>query len=311
MHGIYRDQVWTGDGRMILDRGWRCNTITSSAWPLVAGLLRNDPALGGILYAAVGCGDSQWDSSRIVSDPWVTSLHDEVARQPIPFSDITYLDGGGSSSETPTNRIEITVRFSWSEQSQTLRELGLYGGDATELRDSGFLINHVIHPRIDLDGGATLQRRLRLTLTPQVPVGWLEAPPHWLGDLQIRFLEGVGTVFAKTLRKKEIDTIAAFARRELGELQSLGISIPETKLAQLRAKARLLLRTAADLTPVAELDDYRAREVLLTPAKTLADETGAAIDEIRCLKEQIGVLELTLDRQVLERTKVGKLVRSD
>jgi hypothetical protein len=308
MQGIYRDQVWTREGRLILDRGWRSNTITTTAWPLVAGLLRNDPALGGILYVAVGSGDPQWDSGPATSDASLTTLHDELVRQPVPIKDISYLDADGSPTQTPTSCIEITTRFSWSDQTRTLRELGLFGGDATAGKDSGYLINHLIHPRIDLGSETTLERTLRLTLTPQVPVGWLETPEHWLGDLQINKLEGVGMAIANKLKRVRILTIADMARHDLHGQQSEAVSIPLTTQAQLRATARLLLRTAAGLIPVAGLDGYTAGEVVLTAASTLAADTGVDLDQIHCLQEQIGVLRLTMDRDLLDGTRVVELL---
>ena len=47
-------------------------------------------------------------------------------------------------------------------EDHQLREFGLFAGGDTN-PDSGILINHRVHPRIDLDDGFPIERILRLT----------------------------------------------------------------------------------------------------------------------------------------------------
>jgi len=94
-----------------------------------------------------------------------THLAAEIARQALTPEQIVYLDDAGEPSETPTNCLEVAAEFKGknlvSNGFQSLREFGLFGGDATDVPDSGFMIDHVIHPRIDLSPGDTLERNLR------------------------------------------------------------------------------------------------------------------------------------------------------
>ena len=69
MRGFYQDEVRSKHGDLIFKGGWSCNTIVESAWPLVAGLLKNDPDLSGILFWAVGEGSDGWDTAQPAASP--------------------------------------------------------------------------------------------------------------------------------------------------------------------------------------------------------------------------------------------------
>jgi hypothetical protein len=85
----------------------------------------------------------------------------ETGRKPVAPQQIKFI--GGSF----TNQIEVSQDFVATDipngpLAWQLREFGLFCG-ATAATDSGVLINHRIHPRIDLQPGFTLRRTLRLT----------------------------------------------------------------------------------------------------------------------------------------------------
>lgn len=307
IQGIYRDQVHNNYDRLVFDSGWSPNTIVDAAWPLIAGLLKNDPALNGILFWAVGAGDPTWDAARATANPAATQLQDEIERQAVPVESIVYLDSNGIPVESPTTWIEVSASFTWPAEAQTLREFGLFGGNASKVKNSGYLINYVIHPRLELEAGATLTRHLRLSLRPEVGPERLEVPQHWLGASPVADLDGVGEAYTTALADAGIGTVGELAS---AEPTALSIALPLMKLVELRAKARLTLRAAADLTLIAGLLDRTAWEIIVTPTATLAADVGASEEAVQRLREQVSALQLTLDNQVLQRVTIGELAQS-
>ena len=126
-------------------------------------MMKRHEGMRGILYLAVGEGEDEWDATQPTPTPSISKLRKELLRQLLEADQITYLD---NQNQEPTNHLEITAKFFGadlvSNGFQSLREFGLFGGDAIEVTDSGFLINYVIHPRIDLTPEVTLTRRVRL-----------------------------------------------------------------------------------------------------------------------------------------------------
>jgi len=105
--GIWYDEVWkrTEDGSEALVEKTKKNhnIIVQPFTVLVAGLLAGDPSfLGGILFHAIGVGDSAWDTSGI-PDPskFATTLQSEVSRlQP---DGISYLKWGQGKAQSGTS----------------------------------------------------------------------------------------------------------------------------------------------------------------------------------------------------------------
>jgi hypothetical protein len=306
LYGQYYDQVWDRQGKLIADKGWQSNIVVASTWPLLAGLLKNDPALRGILFLAVGAGNPAWDGVRIPASPATEHLADEIGRRAIPAEDIIYLDPEGGMVATPRLRLGLSVSLSWPDESLTLREFGLFGGNATEDRESGYLINYVIHPRIDLAPGATLARRLELRLDARGGEDWLIVPEHWLSGLSIRHMDGIHDQFVAILTQAGITTVGALSRIEP---VALNVNMPPMNLVELRAKARLLLRTAATLTVIEGLFGHTARQVIETLPASLAEEANAPTATVAWLREQLSIIQVCLNAPVLARTTVGELVQ--
>jgi hypothetical protein len=282
------------------------NTIVDSAWSLLAGLLKNDPALHGILFLAVGAGDPAWDGTHTPANPAATQMQNEIVRQPVTAENIQYLNDNDEPVPQPTTRIEITASFVWPDQSQTLREFGLFGGDATDTPDSGYLVNYVIHPRLHLETGATLTRRLRLNIRPQVSPAWLELPQHWLSTSPVTHIDGVGEAYQVTLSSAGIETIGQLAAAEPTSLER---SIPLMKRVEFWSKARMVVRAVTALSSVPELFDRRVWDVLATPTAELVADTGLPEEVIARLREQISTLQVALDSQYLRRLTIGELVQ--
>ncbi len=111
--------------------------------------------------------------------------------------------------------------------------------------DSGYLINYVIHPRLELPAGNTLTRRVRFTLRPGAGSAggdWVGLPSHWLSKESPLLLDGVGNTYASALAGAEVKTIGALA--EIEPARGAARAIPLAKAVELRTKARLTVRTA-------------------------------------------------------------------
>ncbi|TVP48075.1 MAG: hypothetical protein EA350_03840 [Gemmatimonadales bacterium] len=304
MHGEYRDAVIAAAGRRPHWTRWRPNSIVESCWPLIAGLLGNEEGLRGILYLAVGEGDARWDDAPATRGPLARHLREEVVRVPIAPEDITYLGEGDEPSREPTPRLEIRVRLAW-ETPQVLREFGVFGGDATEAANSGRMINHVVHDRLNLGEGSTLTRQIRFSFGQGGLGHWLDPAEHWLGQEDARLVDGVGDAMASALRGQGILTVNELAVCE--PLNDRG-PIPLIPLVELRSKARLALRTAAEIRVSDGFLRLTAWEVLLTPTATLALNAHADVTEAAWLREKIGALEVALNHHFLSRVTVRELV---
>jgi hypothetical protein len=211
--GRYRDRLIDRNGRLIDDRGWRPNLIVDQARVLIAALLKNEPAIGGLLYWAIGTGDPAWDGRLIEPDAGRSTLVDEAARQALAEADIRFIDMDGRPSRMPTDQLEVRAVFDGDRLAAagvlSLREFGVFGGDATASAATGYLLDHVIHPRIDLTTGLSLERSLRLAF---VEVSHIEPTHTVLGaDLPARAIDGIGAVYARRLADSGIDTIGQMA----------------------------------------------------------------------------------------------------
>lgn len=159
--GEYRDALFSPDGKRIWETSWRKNLIVNSARNLLAALIKSDPQGAPAAYWAVGFGDPSWDGGNVPPDSarlTLTQLYNETGRKPLA-GQITFLGG------TFTNKLEITAQFTVANivgTNLSLREFGIFGGGSAAA-NSGVLINHRIHPRIDMQAGFTLERTLHLT----------------------------------------------------------------------------------------------------------------------------------------------------
>lgn len=303
MRGIFQNEIRDPNGKIIYLSPWMPNTIVQTAWLLMAGLLKNDPNMAGIAYWAVGSGDVTWDMRRPLANSGKTRLMAEFDRQAIEPDRIAYLNVNGNHAVTPTDCIEVNAVYTWPRQ-RVLREFGIFGGNATQAADSGYMINYVIHPRIDLAPGATLTRRMRFTFRPDINPDWLVLPRHWMGDAPVGRIDGIGRTYANLLEAAGFGTIAALAAMQQTVLVE---SLPMMKLVEIRAKARMILRTVANIQAVAGIGNLSAVEVLRTPPDTLAANSGASKEQIMRLQEQLGILQVGLDNRYLQEITVGQL----
>jgi hypothetical protein len=153
--GRYRDRLLGPDREPAWERPWERNLIVDELRKLLAALVKGDPQ---------GSGDVTWDAGNLPSEAarrTRTQLFTETARKQIPPGQVTFIGG------TFTNQLELTMQFTTADipggpATWSLREFGVFAG-GTAASGSGLLLNHRIHPRIDMQPGFTLERTLHLT----------------------------------------------------------------------------------------------------------------------------------------------------
>lgn len=150
MQGRFRDRIEKADGTRA-ERGWETNLVTYRALDLFARLLANQTGLNGPLYWAVGEGDSAWDAGAPKLDARITRLRREIYRKALdPVNEIRY--------DAETRTLHLEIRFESDEAVGTLREFGIFGGDATGAPNSGYLVNYKTHDKIEKKEGDVLER---------------------------------------------------------------------------------------------------------------------------------------------------------
>ena len=142
------------------------NLIVNSASILIARLLKdNKEPSGGITYLAVGTGASGWNLQNPPQpQPIEVMLFNEIARKAFTTQDVTFIDPTtGDPTEVPTNVVDYTGTFAETEAVGPIVEMGLFGGDATDLADSGTQINARNFPVINKTNSMTLTIIFRIT----------------------------------------------------------------------------------------------------------------------------------------------------
>jgi hypothetical protein len=163
--GEYRDVLRDRQGKIFWQREWQPNVVVNGLSNLLAALVMGDSRGQRLMYWAVGSGEDSWDEEPWPSDEDRRSrvaLYNETGRQEILPAQMTFIDAGGNPQTAIGNRLQIAAEFAVPPfPAGPLREFGLFSGsDGT---NPSILIDHAIHPRIDLQEGFTLQRTLRLT----------------------------------------------------------------------------------------------------------------------------------------------------
>lgn len=143
------------------------NAILVGAGKLIAGLLANESTFtGGLLYLALGKGDPLWDTAPVNPSFSDVALYDELGRQ-APDA-IAYTDAVGDPAppSTITNFIKVTTTFDYVHaiNGNYIREMGLFGGDATGLADSGLMLDAIRHAKVYKDSTFKWIRVIRLGL---------------------------------------------------------------------------------------------------------------------------------------------------
>ncbi|ASS74082.1 hypothetical protein CIG75_03165 [Tumebacillus algifaecis] len=155
-------QMYKVDGTILQEQELR-NLIVKSASVLMArrmapsdnaatynGTFQNHVA-NGFQYLALGKGVGTGNlQAPQAENPDLAGLRDEVYRKKI--SSWRFLNSDGTASTAPTNILELTTEITEAEaipdgqNNVPLTEMGLFGGDATDSKGTGFLFNHKVFP---------------------------------------------------------------------------------------------------------------------------------------------------------------------
>ncbi|GGS77795.1 hypothetical protein GCM10010156_40730 [Planobispora rosea] len=122
---------------------------------LIGALLCARPGArpAGLTHLAVGTGDPSWDTGPPPPDRARTALTREVAR--VRITALRHEAG------------VITARAVLPDLGGELREVGLFGGDASSRPGSGYLVSHIAHPPAPVPRA----REVRLALPPGLAPG--------------------------------------------------------------------------------------------------------------------------------------------
>ena len=310
MKGQYHDRLINSHGAMDHDFGWKANLIVHDCNRLLAALMKRQDGYSGILFFAIGEGQQEWDVSRPVPSPAASQLSREIFRRSISFDDILFLDENNQPTTSPTSRLEISIEISRddfaSSTFQSIREFGLFGGNATETQNSGLLVNHVIHPRIDISSELTLFRTLRLHFH-QTAVQEEEVSLFG-GHLPVHCLDGVGETFSNLLNGQGIHTLADLAA--INPLSPVG-NIPVVKLREFRSKARMVMNLNVRLSPFAELGGHNVSRILRERPEIIAGEITTHVvtaDMAEELQEDLMSLQVAMDDSHLKSIVLADLM---
>ncbi len=312
LKGTYNDCLIDSSGQCLWESGWQNNRVVERCHRLLAALMKREAGMSGILYWAVGEGLATWDRLMPSPNAGDTQLATEIARLALMPEQILYLDNENEISDEPTARLQISTTFTrealGGQGIRSLREFGLFGGDATETANSGWMIDYVIHPRIALSPGMTLTRNLHLTFGIGTGVG-TETVGGFGSTLPVISIDGVGEQFSVLLNAAGVNTLNDLI--EIDPLQTIS-SIPGVKLREFRAKARMVMGFRADLLPFASLSEQNISTLLKTEPETIASEIGlvgtVTSSHVIQMQETLAILQVALDDAALQEISLGRLL---
>lgn len=165
-HGHIRMSVFDSEGTLIHSYE-SPNVIVNSASTLMARLLKNprEPKTGGITHLAVGIGAPDWNTQNPpVPTTSQLSLVNELYRKPVTRSVfINPVDASEVVAGTFTNIVDYSFHFDESEAVGALVEMGLFGGDATDARGTGTLVNYRTFPVLNKSASMAFVIVVRIT----------------------------------------------------------------------------------------------------------------------------------------------------
>jgi len=142
------------------------NIIVNTASILIARLLKDsrEPD-AGISYLAVGTGAVGWN---LQNPPQPTAsqtmLYSEIARKAFTTPDVNFIDPEtGDPTTVPTGVVDFAMTFAETEAVGPLVEMGLFGGDASDLRDSGTEVNYRTFPVLNKTNSMVMTITFRIT----------------------------------------------------------------------------------------------------------------------------------------------------
>ena len=166
LKGAYHIILRDGKTGLIVEERHGHNIIVNAASILLARLLKdNKEPDAGISYLAVGTGAVGWNLQN-PPQPTAsqTTLNSEIARKAFTTEDVNFIDPDtGDPTTIPTGVVDFTMTFAETEAVGPLVEMGLFGGDASDLRDSGTEINYRTFPVLNKSNSMVLTITFRIT----------------------------------------------------------------------------------------------------------------------------------------------------
>lgn len=142
------------------------NIIVNTASILIARLLKdNQEPDAGISYLAVGTGAIGWN---LQSPPQPTNtqtqLFSELTRKAFNTADVNFIDPTtGDPTTLPTGVVDFAMTFAETEAVGSLTEMGLFGGDASDLRNSGTQVNYRTFPVLNKTNSMVMTITFRIS----------------------------------------------------------------------------------------------------------------------------------------------------
>lgn len=348
LQGQYRDRL-IKRGHVVHDGGWRSNRIVNNCHRLLASLMKGQVNMDGILFLAIGKGLPFWDEVIPETNETVIKLTDEWLRQPVLPENIEFLDQNDLPSDQPTEHLRIIVEFDGEQLLengyQSLREFGLFGGDANTDANSGFLINYVVHPRIDITARATLKRELHLrfgittNLQDVIDRDVIDSDEFVAGGLSLSGGRPRAAIVSERELRSEADkpieveitsgllneplihidgigksyaaTLSGVDINTIGELAAsdadLEISLPKIKYMGFRAKAQLVMQSLRNLVVTEAIMDLLIKEVFNLTVAEFSESYGFDIGTTHSIYDELYKINMVLDQKYFQEKIMGDL----
>jgi hypothetical protein len=309
--GTYHDILIDSQNNRLFDSGWKNNRIVDSCHILNAALFRNPDLLKGVQFLAVGNGLPAWDSHIAVPTGSERVLQNEVFRCPVTPDNISFEDSSGLCSSVPSSILRINATITYPDLNggdHRLREFGLFGGNATKDPNSGYMIDYVIHPRIDVSDGMSLQREVRLSMGGQSEAITSSARTVFGGELPISLIDGIGARYMSILQAAGVRIIDDLARITLiNPLPNLPLIVAQ----ELRSKARLVIRPRTEPAPLMIFQKETIVSFLGTAPRDLVlkyRECNISESSVASFQDELSILQVSLDSKFLQTLTVGNYI---
>ena len=224
-----------------------------------------------------------------------------------------------SIAETPVTRVFGVTPFA----AQGLAKLGFgtIGSLATINMDNEALIRNIANESFQgrreeaVTVINTAKTTLGVTALSTIPIDQEieenieEEPQPFALTLPVSTLRGIGPEFTKDLNAQGIQSIEDLANMSEDVGQAL-ITIPPAKLKEFCMKARMMTGMQVNLMPVKALANRSVKSFMDENPETLAKivaNPGITPSMMATIQEQLGVLQVTMDKAQLDRLTLGDL----